>query len=192
MPLTTKRPVAGISEVLVSATCCATGISSRPFRYGRLAFTAMAVNRAISSHAHAEARNCGQFVASIINGHQPTGRSRTEPTRDNPRFTQLLPPELTSLSLAEKRPPLAYSPTGCENPPRGDWVPRKVQQIPDYFTPCGFVVRAFLLVPKSQVNSYQQGSLSIRMVCFGGCANPLVLSHMGTVGASSACIADST
>ena len=28
-------------------------------------------------------------------------------------------------------------PAGGENPPRGDWVPRKVQQIPDYFTPEG-------------------------------------------------------
>ena len=78
----------------------------------------------------------------------PRERQRPSHAFAYPRFTQLLPPELTSLSLAEKRPPLAYSPTGCENPPRGDWVPRKVQQIPDYFTPCGFVVRAFLLVPK--------------------------------------------
>ena len=52
-----------------------------------------------------------------------------------PRLTQILPPELTPFSLTEKRPPLAYSPKGCENPLRGDWVPRKVQQIPDYFTP---------------------------------------------------------
>ena len=50
MPLTTKRPAAGISEVLVSATCCATGVSSHPFSYGKDEFTAMAVNRAVSSH----------------------------------------------------------------------------------------------------------------------------------------------
>ena len=53
---------AGIPKVWLSAKGRATGLSSRPFIYGERGFTAMAVNRAISSHAHpepADSRNFG-------------------------------------------------------------------------------------------------------------------------------------
>ena len=43
-------PLAGIPEVWFSAKGLATGFSSRPFSYGERGFTAMAVNRAVSSH----------------------------------------------------------------------------------------------------------------------------------------------
>ena len=43
-------PLAGIPEVWLSATGSATGFASRPFSYGEWGFTAMAVNRAVSSH----------------------------------------------------------------------------------------------------------------------------------------------
>ena len=43
-------PLAGIPEVWVSARGVATGFYSHPFSYGEWGFTAMAVNRAVSSH----------------------------------------------------------------------------------------------------------------------------------------------
>ena len=44
-------PLAGIPEVGLSARGSATGFSSHPFSYGEWGFTAMAVNRAVSSQA---------------------------------------------------------------------------------------------------------------------------------------------
>ena len=41
---------AGIADVWDSAKDPATGVSSHSFSYGEWAFTAMAVNRAVSSH----------------------------------------------------------------------------------------------------------------------------------------------
>ena len=51
------------------------------------------------------------------------------------RLTQILPSELPPSALRKGVPRWHTRPRGCENPLRGDWVPRKVQQIPDYFTP---------------------------------------------------------
>ena len=43
-------PLAGIPEEWLSARGSATGVSSRPVSYGEWGFTAMAGNRAVSSH----------------------------------------------------------------------------------------------------------------------------------------------
>ena len=45
-----SAPLAGIPEVWLSAKGFATGFASHPFSYGEWGFTAMAVNRAVSSH----------------------------------------------------------------------------------------------------------------------------------------------
>ena len=65
----------------------------------------------------------------------PKERQRPSAACAYARLMQLLPPELAHLSLAESCSPLAYSAHRLRKPPRGNWVPRKVQQIPDYFTP---------------------------------------------------------
>ena len=50
MEVRSYKPLAGISEVWLSAKGVATGFASHPFSYGEWGFTAMAVNRAVSSH----------------------------------------------------------------------------------------------------------------------------------------------
>ena len=75
-------PLAGISEVLVSATCCAAGVSSRPFSYGRLAFPAM---RTVRGAAPAALKNRPFVGRRHIHHHQHHERDhRRPPSRRSP------------------------------------------------------------------------------------------------------------
>ena len=55
-----SAPLAGIPEVWLSTRGFATGFASHPFSYGEWGFTAMAVNRAVSSQDRRTPRPCGR------------------------------------------------------------------------------------------------------------------------------------